>query len=51
MGFNFIVYTRNQPTQVLVCGTGSPGELLFTAIPMQLTKDPTFLVLKPVLQS
>ena len=48
----WILYaTRNQPTQVLVCGTGSPGELLFTAIPKQLTKDPTFLVPKPVLQS
>ena len=39
----WILYaTRNQPTQVLVCGTGSPGELSFTAIPKQLTKDPTF---------
>ena len=38
----WILYaTRNQPTQVLVCGTGSPGELLFTAIPKQLTKDLT----------
>ena len=42
--------TPNQPTQALVCGTGSPGELLFTAIPKQLTKDTTFFVPKPVLQ-
>ena len=36
----WILYTtRNQPTQVLVYGTSSLGELLVTAILQQLTKD------------
>ena len=39
----WILYaTRNQPSQVLVYGTSSLGELLLTAIPKQLTKDLTF---------
>ena len=39
----WILYaTRNQPTQGLVYGTSSLSELLVTAIPKQLTKDPTF---------
>ena len=41
----WILYaTQNQPTQVLIYGTNSLdlGELLLTAIPKQLTKDPIF---------
>ena len=41
----WILYpTRNQPTQGLVYGTSSLGdhELLLTALPKLLTKDPTY---------
>ena len=44
----WILYaTRNQPTQGLVYGTSSLGELLLTALPKQLTKDPAFCILVP----
>ena len=48
---DWILYaTLNQPTQVLVYGTGSLGELLLTAI-LATDEESSILVPKPVLQS